>query len=107
VIAVAHNVHSGLGRLLGERFPVFNLYHHYFFDKRTLAALFRAHGFEVIRVVSTYNCYSLGFFAQRIPRLPAAIGRAMRKAFDIAGIGSLPITIALGNIGIVARRPAR
>jgi SAM-dependent methyltransferase len=107
VIAVVHNVHSALGRLLGERFPIFNLYHHYFFDKSTLAALFRAHGFEVIRVASTYNCYSLGFFAQRIPGLPTAVRRAMRKAFDAAGIGLLPLTIALENIGIVARRPAR
>ena len=104
VIAVVHNVHSALGRLLGERFPVFNLYHHYFFDKQTLAALFRVHGFEVIRVASTYNCYSLGFLMQRTPGLPSYLRSAIRKALDAARIGPMPITIPLGNIGIVARR---
>jgi SAM-dependent methyltransferase len=106
VLAVVHNVRSALGRLLGERFPVFNLYHHYFFDKQTLAALFRAHGFAVVEVASTYNCYSLGFFAERIPGLPVPIRRATRKALETTGIGSFPITIPLGNIGIVARRSA-
>ncbi|MFI4987730.1 MAG: class I SAM-dependent methyltransferase, partial [Alphaproteobacteria bacterium] len=47
IVAVVHNVESLLSRILGERFPIFNLYHHYFFSKKSLAELFRRHGFEV------------------------------------------------------------
>ena len=33
-LAVVHNSESLLAKLLGERFPVFNFFHHYFFTKR-------------------------------------------------------------------------
>jgi SAM-dependent methyltransferase len=107
VLAVVHNVRSLLGLLLGERFPIFNLYHHYFFDKNTLAELFRRQGYEVVKVVATRNCYSLGFFAQRLPGLPSSFGQAAVRGLKMLRLADIPITIPVGNIGIVARRPAR
>jgi len=104
-LAVVHNVGSLLARVLGERFPPFNAYHHYFFSKRTLALLFSHAGFEVIRVLSTANCYSLGFLVDRAPFLPVALRRAIRGGMDLTRLGRLPITMRLGNIGIVARKP--
>jgi SAM-dependent methyltransferase len=105
IVAVVHNVDCLLGKVLGERFPVFNLYHHYFFNKETLAELFRRHGFEVLDVVSTQNCYSLGFFAQRLPGAPQAARHMIHRALQSIGMANLPITVPVGNIGIVARRP--
>lgn len=106
VVAVVHNVRSLLGLILGERFPVFNLYHHYFFNKDTLAELFRRQGFEVVKVVATRNCYSLGFFAQRLPAVPDALRQAAFRGLQAVRAADIPITIPVGNIGIVARRPA-
>jgi 2-polyprenyl-3-methyl-5-hydroxy-6-metoxy-1,4-benzoquinol methylase len=106
-LAVVHNVRSLLGVLLGERFPIFNLYHHYFFNKDTLAELFRGQGYEVVKVVATRNCYSLGFFAQRLPGLPSPFGQAAVRGLKALRLADIPITIPVGNIGIVARRPAR
>jgi SAM-dependent methyltransferase len=106
VVAVVHNVRSFLGILLGERFPIFNLYHHYFFNKDTLAELFRRQGYEVVKVVPTRNCYSLGFFAQRVPGLPASARQLAIRALRGLSLTDIPITIPVGNIGIVARRPA-
>src|SRR5262249_18551232 len=105
LLAVVHNVRSVLGVLLGERFPVFNLYHHYFFDKRTLAELVRRQGFEVVKVVATQNCYSLGFFVQRWPGLPNSLGQAAIRTLRALRLAEIPITLPVGNIGIVARRP--
>jgi 2-polyprenyl-3-methyl-5-hydroxy-6-metoxy-1,4-benzoquinol methylase len=105
-LAVVHNVRSLLGVLLGERFPIFNLYHHYFFNKDTLAELFRRQGYEVVKVVATRNCYSLGFFAQRLPGLPSSVRRAAFRSLQALRLADIPITIPVGNIGIVARRPA-
>jgi SAM-dependent methyltransferase len=107
VLAVVHNVRSLLGLLLGERFPIFNLYHHYFFNKDTLAELFRRQGYEVVKVVATRNCYSLGFFAQRLPGLPNSFRQAAFRGLQVFRLADVPITIPVGNIGIVARRPAR
>jgi SAM-dependent methyltransferase len=106
VIAVVHNAKSALFYLLRERFPIFNLYHHYFFDKKTLAELFAADDYEVIGVYSTRNCYSLGFFASRLPGVPALIRRFLQASLNRLGIGDIPLTIPVGNIAIVARRPA-
>lgn len=106
ILAVVHNVESLLGRLLGEKFPPFNMYHFYYFSKKTLRTLFEHHGFEVISVTSTTNIYSLGFYTNRAPALPAIAKKAMRTLFTKTGLSSIPLTIPLGNIGIVARRPS-
>jgi SAM-dependent methyltransferase len=105
VVAVVHNVRSLLGLLLGERFPIFNLYHHYFFNTDTLAELFRRQGYDVVKVVATRNCYSLGFFAQRLPALPDSLRQAAFRGLQTLRFADVPITIPIGNIGIVARRP--
>lgn len=106
LIAVVHNVECLLGRMLGEKFPVFNLYHHYFFSKKTLRALAESVGYEVKDVVSTKNCYSLKFFTKKIPFLPGFIKNPLAGFFSLVGLGALPITIPIGNIGVIAQRPA-
>jgi 2-polyprenyl-3-methyl-5-hydroxy-6-metoxy-1,4-benzoquinol methylase len=105
VVAVVHNIESVLAKGLGERFPPFNLYHHYFFSKRTLAALFSSRGFEPIAVQSTKNCYSFGFFTRRLPGIPDAVRSRLAAGLDAIGVGRIPVTLSVGNIGIVARRP--
>lgn len=105
IVAVVHNADALLYKLLGEKYPIFNFYHHYFFSKKTLAALFRSQGYEVVRVVSTYNCYSLGFFAKRVPGVPEFLRKAAFRVLDFMGLASVALTIPVGNIGIVARRP--
>lgn len=105
LLAVVHNSGSLLARLLGERFPPYNLYHHYFFSEETLKRLFGAGAFDVLRAGPTYNCYSVGFLVEKIPGVPIPVRRAGRRILDALGVGRLPVTMPLGNIGIVARRP--
>ena len=104
VLAVVHNAGSLLARLLGERFPPYNLYHHYFFTKRTLGLLFGRAGLEPVWVGSTHNSYSLDFLVDRMPLAPGMMRRAARAALARMGLGQLPLTLPLGNIGIVARK---
>lgn len=104
-IAVVHNVESQLARLMGERFPVFNYFHHYFFSKRTLTALFAGRGFEVLRVTPTRNRYSLAFFIERTPFLPVSLRQSIARLSHRLGVGHISLSISVGNIGIVARKP--
>jgi SAM-dependent methyltransferase len=106
VLAVVHNVESLLARLLGERFPPYNIYHHYFFSKRTLRLLFERAGFEVMEVRATYNCYSTGFLLDKAPLLPPMLRRVGHGALRALRAEALPLSLPLGNIGILARRPA-
>jgi SAM-dependent methyltransferase len=105
-LAVVHNAGSLLARVLGERFPPYNLYHHYFFTKRTLGLLFARAGLEPAWIGSTSNCYSLDFLVDRVPVVPGVVRRAARAALGRVGLGGVPLTLPLGNIGIVARKPA-
>lgn len=105
LLAVVHNVRSLLGWTLGERFPVFNLYHHFFFSKQTLGGLCTSVGFDVPAVVSTKNCYSLRFFVHKVPLVPGPLKRATCQGLKWAGLGSVALTLPIGNIGVIARRP--
>lgn len=103
LFAVVHDVECLLARVTGERFPPFNLYHHYFFSKSTLRRLFQAAGFEVLEVRNTLNSYSLGFFLEKAPRFP---GKGLiSRLLDKTGIARCGVTLPIGNIGIVARKP--
>lgn len=104
-IAVVHDVESPIARLSGERFPVFNYFHHYFFSKRTLRALFAGRGFEILRVVRTWNRYSLAFFVERIPVLPAGVRKTLSSLLRGVGLGRISLSLPVGNIGIVVRKP--
>lgn len=105
ILAVVHDVGSPLSQVLGERFPPLNLYHHYFFSRATLRLLFEKCGFEVVRVAPTYNQYSMGFLIDKAPGLPVPARTSLRRALEAVGLARIPLTIPLGNIGIVARRP--
>jgi hypothetical protein len=39
--------------------------------------------------------------------IPTRPLQAARSLLDTAGIGKIPLTVPLGNIGIVARRPQK
>lgn len=104
-LAVVHDVNSLLARLTGERFPPFNYLHHFFFSKRTLRMMFEACGFEVLRVTSTVNVYSLAFFVERAPLLPAVVRSIIAHATRTLGFGRLPLSVPVGNIAVVARKP--
>lgn len=104
-VAVVHDIESPVARLTGERFPVFNYFHHYFFSKRTLHALFAGRGFEILRVTPTRNRYSLSFFIERLPLVPDLWRRKLARLMWQLGIGRISLSLPVGNIGIVARKP--
>jgi SAM-dependent methyltransferase len=103
LFGVVHDVDCLIARLAGERFPPFNLYHHYFFSKRTLQGLLEAAGFDVLGVANTWNCYSLGFFLEKAPPFPGK--EAMSKVLAKTHLARRSLTIPIGNIGIIARKP--
>lgn len=105
ILAVVHNVESWLARRLGEHFPPYNIYHHYFFSPITLRRLFQRCGFEVLKIVPTCNHYSLGFLTEKIPWVPMRVRQISRGMLCILRLSRVRVKLTLGNIGIVARRP--
>lgn len=102
LFGVVHDVECLIAKLAGERFPPFNLYHHYFFSKRTLRKLLEAAGFEVVGVDNTLNCYSLGFFVEKAPAFPGK--EPLSNLLEKTHLARRSITVPIGNIGIIARK---
>jgi len=105
-LAVVHDIEAPLAKLMGQRYPVYNFFHHYYFSKTTLARLFEGCGFETVTVQATTNRYSLAFLIERFPLTPAPIRTRLSDWSRRLGIGRLSLTLPIGNIGIVARKPA-
>ena len=101
---VVHNSNSILAKIMGEKFPPFNLYHHFFFTKESLRNLFESRGFEVLKVSPTKNCYSINFFIERFPGCPGKFKKILKNIANQLRIGKIPLTFSVGNIGIVARK---
>jgi hypothetical protein len=57
-------------------------------------------------VRTTYNCYSTGFLLDKAPLLPPILRRLGHGVLRTLGADTLPLSLPLGNIGIVARKPA-
>lgn len=104
MFAVVHNSKSLLAIIMGEKFPVYNLYHHYFFTKKTLRKLLESQGFQVIKVVSTKNCYSLNFFIHKMPFLPTILKKNIISILKILHLHKIKLNFSIGNIGIIAKK---
>jgi SAM-dependent methyltransferase len=102
VYAVSHDF-SALGvKLLGHRHPIVNAGHLTLFDKQTLRKIFSKH-FHVVSVFPIRNRYSLGYWVKLLP-IPETVRKGMLSILDKTSLSSVPITMSLGNIGIIAKK---
>jgi SAM-dependent methyltransferase len=105
VLALNHDAGSLSARLLGEGSPIIDIEHTYLYDRRTMAAIFRKHGFEVLAAGGAVNHYSLQYLSQLMP-LPAAVKVGILAALRKTKMGRLGLTVALGNLFLIARKPS-
>jgi 2-polyprenyl-3-methyl-5-hydroxy-6-metoxy-1,4-benzoquinol methylase len=105
VLAINHNVEAVSARLLGKRSPIIDIEHTYLYTPATMARIFKAHGFEIRRVGSVRNRYSLRYLVRLLP-LPAAPKRAAVTWLQECSFGRLRLWVPLGNLFLVAQKPA-
>lgn len=106
VLAINHNVEAVSARLLGERSPIIDIEHTFLYSPATMARIFSDHRFEVRSVGPVYNRYSLHYLTRLLP-LPAAVKRPLVGALSRHALGRLRLSVPLGNLYLVAQRPAR
>jgi SAM-dependent methyltransferase len=102
VYAVAHDFEALGVRLLKEKHPIVNAAHLTLFDPCTLARMFGKH-LEVLSVFRISNRYSLRYWISLLPLHKAAKDLAL-QGLSFFRMERIPLTLSLGNIGIVARR---
>lgn len=100
---ITHDVESWGVKLFGSRHPIVNAAHLSLFGKRTLKHMFESHGFKVVAVFNISNTYSVRYWTSLLP-IPARFKKAAVSLFQSIRIISTPITISMGNIGLIAIR---
>jgi SAM-dependent methyltransferase len=105
ILCLNHNSHSISARILGERSPIIDLEHTYLYNPATMRRIFTAHGFDVLSVSGVRNTYSLRYLLQLVP-MPRGIKQRLLKALRKAPLGHLSLSVPLGNLRLIGRKPA-
>jgi SAM-dependent methyltransferase len=106
MLVLNHNVTAFSARLLGRRSPIIDVEHTFLYSPRTIRRLAEQHGFEAIEVRSVWNRYALQYLSQLVP-LPSTIKTWGQRLLSATGLGRIPLTVPLGNLCLIARKPAR
>lgn len=105
MLCLNHNIDALSSRLLRERSPIVDIEHTYLYTPATIARLFAGSGFAVRHVAAARNTYTIGYFARLLP-LPTPLKRLLLEAIKRSGIGRLRMSIPIGNLYLVAQKPA-
>ena len=100
---ICHDIGAPLPRLLGRRCPMIDIEHPVLYDRRTVARLFEKNMFTVMAQFGVRNAYPLDYWARLAP-LPSLFKEPCLSVLTATGLGRFPITINLGNMGLIARK---
>jgi SAM-dependent methyltransferase len=104
VLCINHNIEALSARLLKDRSPIIDIEHTYLYSPATMALLLREHGFQVERVGSVSNTFTLYYLARLAP-FPVLLKRTILALLNGSPIGRIRLKVALGNLYSVSRKP--
>jgi SAM-dependent methyltransferase len=106
LLVLNHNVEAVSARLLKEKSPIIDLEHTYLYSPETLKKIVSQRGFEVQEQGGVLNHYPLQYLARLVP-LPAKMKRLTLNFLRRSGWGRLPLSVPLGNLYLIAKKPVR
>ncbi|MCZ6688387.1 MAG: class I SAM-dependent methyltransferase [Planctomycetota bacterium] len=96
---------AGLGaKVFRGRWPWFMRMHLHYFTPRSLSAMVRREGFEVLRVTIPPKIIKVGYMLDRARNLFGPLASASRWFVDRLGLEGLPIKVNLGDILLLTAR---
>ena len=104
--AVEHDWRAPLNRLFGRRSPIYDIEHLQLFEGRSIRALFKASGFERIRVVPLVNRYPVGYWLRLAP-VPAPLKAWLLRTPWLRRLMGLSIAIPAGNMACIGFKAGR
>lgn len=105
ILGLNHNVEAVSARLLGERSPIIDVEHMYLYSPATMVHIFTEHGFQVRQSGSVTNDYTVRYLTRLLP-LPRSIKSGVLGLFNKTPLGRIQMRVPLGNLFIVAQKPA-
>lgn len=100
---IAHNRRGFVNRMLGRKSPIFDIEHLQLFTPESLKRLFENAGFRSVVVRSFWNTYPVSYWARLFP-FPPLIKRVVIRALQSTGLGRIPVSFPVGNVGAVGYR---
>lgn len=109
IIAVhTMDIDSIAARLMGRRWPWLMAMHIHYFSRRTLMAMMRRRGFEILWGGPQGRLLRLGYIASRLAGLNPALGRAADAVVHRAGWESVALPLNFGDlITVFGRKPPK
>lgn len=106
ILCLNHNAQSISARVLGERSPIIDVEHTYLYSPPTMRRILADHGFEVLTVTQVRNTYSVRYLLHLVP-MPRAIKQALLGVLKGTRLGGFRLSVALGNLCVVGRKPIK
>jgi len=88
-------------KVLGERSPIIDVSHIYYFNRTTLRRIFERAGFDVLECMNIWNAYTLRTWFRMLP-VPGK--NWVMQLLERTSAGSLTLSLPAGNIGLIARK---
>lgn len=105
LFVVTHDRRALLNRVLGRRSPIYDIEHLQLFSPASLKLLLERAGFVRVRAWSIVNRYPVRYWVRMLP-LPDRWTELARAGLDRAGLGSVPVSLPVGNLAAVGYTPA-
>jgi len=105
-LSVIHtmDMDSVFSHVMGKKWPWLMEMHIYYFSQRTMAAMLRKAGFEVIRSGPHGRYQTLGYLGTRFTALFGALGRPVEWLLNATPLRQLAVPINLGDLFTVYAR---
>jgi len=103
VIFIQHDAGSWSAKLFKERSPIVDIEHPFLYSKKTIRKIFELQQFKIIKIFQVSNRYPLSYWLKLFP-LPRLFKNFILSRMEKSIIEKLPVTLSLGNMGIVAEK---
>ena len=103
LFVVCHDRRAPVNRVLGRRSPIYDVEHLQLFCPRSLRALLERARFREVAIRPFRSRYPLRYWLRLAPLGRTAKGR-LTTVLDRAGVGSLPLTLPVGNLAALGWR---
>jgi SAM-dependent methyltransferase len=101
VLFVTHNCRTLFARILGEKWPIFDIEHLQLFSPQSLKFMLENASFEDTLIASCANTYPLGYWVKLTP-FRDIIKERVSCIFKRIGILKVPLPMFVGNIATIA-----
>lgn len=99
-----HNIAALSSRAMREKSPIIDIEHTFLYAPSTIHNILRAEHFRVLSVHPVVNRISLEYLAHLMPQA-GLTGTVLARAASFPGVKNIHLTLPLGNLAAIGRRP--